>query len=676
VKSLLYPAVALMNRLSFGMKFSLISVLFLVPMLVTNFYLVRDSYREFQGTRVELQSLDLLGSGLSLRRDLETLNNLVQINVTLGQSGKAGHVESNISALEQSVLARLQGLAAMTTDPEQITFFDGKRDEMIAAFKAQQTETSLQSKSALIGKLLGNAQIFSQIIASQAGLSRDSQSDMRQLSELITNVTPAVTQTLGEGRAMGSYSLGQGFLNSASSTRFDELLAQIEKLQAEYGLKLQDALGSSKAAHETLAAQAESSKASLKKASELFEEQVVMADTLDAPWQAFYDQVTGLIDQTYQLNEATLKFLGTQLQQRLEQHRTHMILQAVALTVVFVLIFYLYGGFYASTRTTLKRLGAVMDKVAAGDMTVTFSANSRDELGELGEVFTGTVKKIHDLIERVGQTVGEVERQAGQVENVSAQSNQAVAGQRTQIEQVATAMNQMSATSLEVARSAAAAVSSAHSVNDETISGRGLVESQQGSIAALASEIDQSVRVINQLASDSQSISRVLEVIKSIAEQTNLLALNAAIEAARAGEQGRGFAVVADEVRTLAKRTQQSTEEIEQMIAKLHSGVGAAVKAMGTSHQMANGTVGQSEKVQQALENILGAVGMIVDQNQQIAAAVEQQTAVAHDIDQNIVEINRAGERTADGAHQTENASRALSAQVVELKQLISAFRV
>ncbi|MEN4948322.1 methyl-accepting chemotaxis protein [Pseudomonas proteolytica] len=676
MKSLLYPAIALMNRLSFGMKFSLISVLFFLPMLVTNYYLVRDSWREFQGTQVELRSLDLLGSSLILRRDLETLNNQVQINATLGQAGKAGDIESQISALEQRVLERLQGFQAMTVDPEQVAVFEGKRDEMIAAFKVQQSESSLLSKSALIGKLLNKAQMFSQIIASQSGLSRDVQGDVRQLSELVTSVTPQVTQTLGEGRAMGAYSLGQGFLNSSSSTRFDELLQQLEKLQAEYGLKVQDALGSSKAAHGSLDALAQASQASLKQGSELFEEQVVMAETLETPWQAFYDQVTALMAKTYQLDDATLSFLDQQLQQRLAQNRTHMVLLVVALAAVFLLIFYLYGGFYASTRTTLRRLGAMMDKVAAGDMTVSFKSQSRDELGELGEVFNGTVAKIHDLIERVGQTVQEVEHQAGQVESVSARSNQAVSGQRSQIEQVATAMNQMSATAHEVARSAAAAVSSAHSVNDETLSGRGLVQSQQGSIAQLASEIDQSVLVINQLAIDSQSISSVLEVIKSIAEQTNLLALNAAIEAARAGEQGRGFAVVADEVRTLARRTQHSTEEIEQMIAKLHQGVGAAVKAMGSSHKMASGTVGQSEKVQLALENILGAVGMIVDQNQQIAAAVEQQTAVAQDIDQNIVEINRAGEHAAQGAHQTEEASRQLSLQVIELKKLIGAFRV
>ncbi|MBD8092670.1 methyl-accepting chemotaxis protein [Pseudomonas fluorescens] len=676
MKRLLYPAVALMNRLSFGMKFSLISVLFLLPMLATNYFLVRDSWSQFQGTRIELQSLDLLGSSLALRRDLETLNNQVQINAVLGQSGKAGDLEGKISALEQSVLSRLQSLNAMTADPEQASAFEGKRDELIAAFKAQQQETSLLSKSALIGKLLNKAQMLSQIIASQSGLSRDPQSDLRQLSELLTSVTAQVTQTLGEGRAMGAYSLGQGFLNSSSSTRFDELLQQLEKLQAEYALKLQDALGASTAAHTALDSLAQASSASLKQGSELFEEQVVMAQTLDAPWQGFYDDVSQRMAQTYQLNDATLTFLEQQLQQRLAQNRTHMVVLVCALVAVFLLIFYLYAGFYASTRTTLRRLGAMMDKVAAGDMTVTFVAHSRDELGDLGQVFNGTVAKIHDLIERVGHTVSQVELQAGQVQAVSSQSNQAVSGQRSQIEQVATAMNQMSSTAQEVARSAAAAVNSAHSVNDETVTGRGLVQSQQGSIARLASEIDESVRVINQLAADSQSISSVLEVIKSIAEQTNLLALNAAIEAARAGEQGRGFAVVADEVRTLARRTQHSTEEIEQMISRLHSGVGAAVKAMGSSHTMANGTVAQSEKVQQALENILGAVGMIVDQNQQIAAAVEQQTAVAHDIDQNIVEINRAGEHAAHGAHQTEAASRQLSLQVIELRQLIGAFRV
>jgi len=676
VKSLLYPAIALMNRLSFGMKFSLISILFFLPMLVTNYYLVRDSYAQFHATQVELQSLELLQDSLALRGELETLGNLMQINAILGQSGKAQAVETQIADLEKQVLGRLSRLTAVTADDAQARDFHAKRDEMLAQLKAAQAESSLLSKVAMLDKLLGQAQVLSKMIASQAGLSQDSDSAIRQLSELMTTVTPEVTQTLGEGRAMGAYSLGQGFLNSATSTRFEDLLLRLDKLAADYALRLQDALATEPGAQARLGSLAASSQASLKAAGEMFEEQVVMADTLDAPWSAFYEQVSGLMAQTYALNTATGEFLDQQLQQRLGEHRLHMILLVSALAGVFLLIVYLYGGFYASTRHTLKSLGAVMDKVAAGDMTVNFKPDSRDELGELGQVFNGTVQRIHDLIEQVGHTVVEVERQAEQVHAVSARSNQAVSGQRGQIEQVATAMNQMSATAQEVARSAAAAVSSAHSVNQETVSGRGLVESQQGNIARLAGEIDQSVVVINQLASDSQAISRVLEVIKSIAEQTNLLALNAAIEAARAGEQGRGFAVVADEVRTLAKRTQHSTEEIEQMISRLQGGVGAAVKAMDASHQVAAGTVSQSQQVQQALANILGAIGSIVDQNQQIAAAVEQQTAVAHDIDQNIVEINRAAEHTTQGAHQTEDASLQLSAQVLELKRLIGAFRV
>ena len=676
MKTALYPAIALMNRLSFGMKFSLISVLFFLPMSITNFYLVRDSYRDFVATRAELESLDLLRASLELRRNLETLNDLALINSVIGQSGQAADVEARVNRLENDLTQALQNLSPVVSDAEQVAEFNAKRDELLAALGSAQAEKSLQSKAALVEKLLGNAQVFIKFIASQAGLSQDAQRDVRQLAELVTTVTPEVTAALATGRAIGAYSLGQGFLNSAASTKLDELLLELEKLHAEYGLKLTDVLDDSPAARTALDGLASASRETLKEGGLLFEDKVIVADTLDMPWPQFYEQVTGLIDKTYQLNDAALVFLDHELEQRLGQNRVQMILLVTALVLVFLLIGYLYGGFYVSTRSTLKNLGQVLDKVAAGDMTVSFQARSRDELGELGQVFNGTVAKIHDLIERVGQTVAEVERQADRVEVVSGESNQAVSGQLGQIEQVATAMNQMSATAQEVARSAAAAVGSAQSVNQETVSGRALVESQVGSIQRLAGEIDQSVLVINQLASDSSAISQVLDVIKGIAEQTNLLALNAAIEAARAGEQGRGFAVVADEVRNLAKRTQQSTEEIEQMISRLQGGVGAAVKTMNTSHQMAEGTVSQSSQVQQALENILGAVGMIVDQNQQIAAAAEQQTAVAHDIDQNIVEISRAGERTAEGASQTEQASHQMSELVAQLKQLIGAFRV
>jgi methyl-accepting chemotaxis protein len=676
VKSVLYPAIALMNRLSFGMKFSLISVLFFLPMLVTNFYLVRDAYRQTVSTQTAQQSLSLLADSLKLRRLLEDYADFTEVNAVVGQSGQAGELDKRLEDARANIISSLQGMASPSRDEAQVEEFAQTRDKLLSELAAIQAESSLQAKIGLAERLLANNQVFVRLIASQAGLNQDLDSSVRQMVELITVETPKITALLSEGRAVGSSSLSQGYLNSSASTTFDKILLDLEKLHGEYSVNLQGVMASSSQARGELQAAADQSLESLKSSAVIFEDKVVVADTLETPWMQFFDEITAGIDKTVELQNGVLSLLDEQLQARLGQNQMQMVLLVVALLAVFVLIVYLYSGFYVSIRSTLKRLGLVMNQVAGGDMTVSVKTDSQDELGELGSLFNGTVKKVRELIERVGQTVTEVERQSERVEHVSAESNKAVTGQRSQIDLIATAMNELSATAQEVASSAAAAVGSAQSVNDETVTGRALVESQVGSIQRLAGEIDQSVAVINQLASDSQSISQVLDVIKGIAEQTNLLALNAAIEAARAGEQGRGFAVVADEVRNLAKRTQQSTAEIEAMIARLQNGVGAAVKTMNTSHQMADSTVSESGKVQQALENILSAVGMIVDQNQQIATAAEEQTAVAHDIDQNIVQISQAGELTAEGAGQTEQASRELSAQVSRLKQLIGAFRV
>ncbi|MBE7927249.1 methyl-accepting chemotaxis protein [Pseudomonas saudiphocaensis] len=676
MRSLMGPAIALMNRLSFAMKFSLISVLFFVPMLLTNFYLARDSYQEFVGTRHELQSLDLLNNALQLRRQLEDWKDLVEIEGIIGQSGGDQALQARLENAERELSMRMQALLPVSDDADQVEEFNGRRDGLAAALRNAQAQQSLQAKAAMARALLGDAQVMIKLIASQSGLSQDSQRDVRMLSELLTSVTPVITATLGEGRAVGAYTFGQGYLNSDASNALDALLLELEKQQSQYAAQLQAVLAGSAAALQHLDSFARESRESLRITSDIFQDQVIMSETLDQPWHAFYDLVSREMAKTYGLNDAILGFLDAELGVRLEQERLLMTGLLVALALVFVLVVYLYSAFYISTRASLRSLGATMDRVAAGDMTVRCEVHSRDELGELGQVFNQTVARIRELIERVGQTVTEVERQATRVERVSGESNHTVSGQRGQIEQVATAMNEMSATAQAVASSASSAVGSAHDVNQQTVGGRELVEAQVQGIERLATEIDQSVEVINRLAGDSKTISQVLDVIKGVAEQTNLLALNAAIEAARAGEQGRGFAVVADEVRNLARRTQQSTEEIEQMISRLQGGVGAAVKSMGASHAMADATVQQSAQVRQALENILGAVGVIVDQNQQIAAAAEQQTAVAQDIDRNIVAINEAGQRTAEGAGQTAQASQELSALVGRLQQLIAAFKV
>jgi methyl-accepting chemotaxis protein len=675
VKTLLYPAIALMNRLNFGMKFSLISVLFFLPMGVTNYALVRDSYQQYLRTSTELGSLELLSQSLQIRRDLDTVNDLTIISHMLGEA-KAGDANARSAVLEQGLISQLAQLQAVSRDPQVLSEFNARRDELLAAMRELSAQAVPLSKQGQGEKLLAKVQLLIKSIAAQSGLSQDDQADVRQMADLIINATPQVTAVLATGRAIGAYSMGVGFLDSSASAKMEDTLLVMEKLHAEYGLTIKETLAASPAAQQALGRSTQASQQTLMDLGKVFEDKVIMAESMSGAWQDFFTQISAEMEKTYQVNDATLAFLNTELAARLQRKGAETILLVAALALVLLVIGYLYGGFYVSTRATLKSLGMVMGKVAAGDMTVSYQAQSRDELGELGDAFNDTVLKIHDLIERVGHTVTEVGRQADQVELISGESNQAVSGQRSQIEQVATAMNQMSATAQEVARSAAAAVGSAQSVNDETVNGRTLVDAQVGSIRRLASGIDQSVLVINQLAADSASISQVLEVIKGIAEQTNLLALNAAIEAARAGEQGRGFAVVADEVRNLAKRTQQSAGEIEQMISQLQGGVAATVKAMSGSHQMADDSVNQSAKVQQALENILGAVGMIVDQNQQIATAAEQQTAVAHDIDQNIVAINQAGERTAEGASQTEQASRELSNHVARLQQLIGAFRV
>jgi len=670
--SFLAPAIALMNRLGYGMKFCLISVLCFVPLIIISSMVVQQAYERVQITRHALDSMTLLRQTSRLLRDAETLRDLDVVLDQLSQGEYAAELESRTQGLRNQVVDALKGLPL---DPNAKGTRDliAKRDELVATYIRIANE-SVRNRGSLSTQAFGETASLLSFAAAYAGLPQDYDRNVRQLNDLLINVTPQVTQAIGQGRAVGAYSIGLGYLNSDASRAMDDLIEVLQRLSTDYEQMLGLALADPALA--SLQSVSRDSLATLAASQVVFEEEIVLANTLEGSWSDYFRSVTAEIDKTYAFNQEIFITLEQVLDARLAKNTQSMIGLIVALVAVLALIVYLYLGFYVATRRTLSRLSTLMNRVAGGDMTVRVEVDSRDELGALAREFNETVGRIRGLIHQVSETSGHVQDQSQQVERVAAESSQAVASQRSQIEQVATAMNEMAATSQEVARSAALAVTNAERVNAETLDGRRLVESSVNGIEKLAGEIDNSVQVINRLADDSASISRVLDVIKGVAEQTNLLALNAAIEAARAGEQGRGFAVVADEVRTLARRTQQSTEEIEQMIVRLQDGVGAAVKAMGSSHSMTSATVESSQKVQEALDNILRAVNLIVDQSQQIAAAAEEQTAVSHDIDQNIVEINHAGERTAAGALQAEQSSGRMSQLVTDLQRILSAFRV
>ena len=311
-----------------------------------------------------------------------------------------------------------------------------------------------------------------------------------------------------------------------------------------------------------------------------------------------------------------------------------------------------------------------------GDLTRRLDARSKDELGELAGWFNRFLDKMQGVVGELNSVTQNLSVSAEQLSRVSEETRDGISNQQGQTEQAATATNQMAATVQEVAKNAESAANSAMQARNEATQGKGTVDESITTIRNLSATVEQAAAVIGKLEQDSVEIGGVLDVIRNIAEQTNLLALNAAIEAARAGEQGRGFAVVADEVRTLASRTQQSTQEIQEMIERLQTASKEAVKAMDETNSQARKGTDFAIKTGEVLESITSAINQISDMNTQIASAAEEQSVVAEEINRNVVGINQIGEKTANGAQQTASASEALNSLAGQLQRIVGQFKI
>ncbi|MFM5253189.1 methyl-accepting chemotaxis protein [Aeromonas hydrophila] len=319
-------------------------------------------------------------------------------------------------------------------------------------------------------------------------------------------------------------------------------------------------------------------------------------------------------------------------------------------------------------RDPLVMLARQAQRIASGDLGkgelqewIRGSRFKRDELGQLGAAIDRMQGSLADLVSEIAGSVSQLSSAVEEVSAISEQSATGMARQQSEVSQVATAMNEMQSTVNEVARNTTDAMSAAKDASRTSTQGNQVVRSAISSIEEVSVKIEQAGAVVQQLEQDSNNISMVLDVIRGIAEQTNLLALNAAIEAARAGEQGRGFAVVADEVRSLAQRTQNSTAEISKMIEVLQERTAEAGSAMQLSRQQMQESVGLAREAGSSIDTINGAITQITDMNTLIATATEEQNAVTEELNRSIVNIHNAADENALGAQQTAQACVELS---------------
>lgn len=345
---------------------------------------------------------------------------------------------------------------------------------------------------------------------------------------------------------------------------------------------------------------------------------------------------------------------------------------SISIVSVFA-IAHIFGKVNANRATTMVE---GLHAMAKGDLTQKMRMLGKDEYAWMCWEYSQARKGFSSLIDEVLSSVEQLAKEAENLAGITQQSSSGAQRQQSEIEKVASAMNQMSTTVNAVATNAGSAANAAQEADTEAQQGCEVVNQSLDTINSLAEEVKNTSNVIEKLKGDSISIGAVLDVIRDIAEQTNLLALNAAIEAARAGEQGRGFAVVADEVRTLASRTQQSTQEINEMIERLQNGANQAVMVMEKGRDKAEMSVEQAAQAGEALKSITGVVNSIKSMNTEIASAAEDQSTTAEEINQNIVNISEVAHETSEGAQKTSTASDELAKLAVGLQDKLSKFKV
>ena len=674
VNTLLGPVIRLMNRLPYLYKFGFISLVPVIPLVVLAVLHIQQLLENQAATEKRLAAVETLAQLDQLHGALAEYRDLRFIGDYLAQQSLALPI-SRLQQVRDQVNLTLAGIGPDIKGSYYFSqLLDAWKTVDRSQFSSDRDEPEL--RFAHYAQLTRRCEQLTAQVAFDSGLSQDPTAFNFGALQLMLRELPSVREHLGLTRSFAGYALVSQRMPAYLAEHLNRIMLDLTADQARFGqpelLLPQQGITLSSQLIEDFSNTAASLEASMLR----LEDDIVAGMAMEQPWQQFFDNVQADLLQLHQLQSALLRQVEQSLVLRLDAQQGQVMTLLAAMAIVTALAGYLSLGFNLSVRDNVSKVLTAARALAQGDLTALVKVDSRDEMGALVQEFNDMTARIHQVISQVQGVAGDVAEQSNGLDHTARNSSDAAHQQRLQAEQIVSSMAEMRHAATDVSRVIGEASETAEHARSVADVGQKQVERTLGDIRHLAANVEHSVQAINQLAQDSQEISRVLEVIKSIAEQTNLLALNAAIEAARAGDMGRGFAVVADEVRDLSLRTHRSTEEIEQMLSRFSCGVENAVKYMDDSQAVARRTVEDSGQVGEALEEINQAVARIANTNNKVESLSGQQSVVAQEVSRHVEEINQCSVQSAEGAHNTADACNKMNALSGRLKQLVASFQV